>query len=148
MSKKLFAIIFLLPASAAAQDISTDRPDQTEAPFVIPQKTIQLECGFLHEKNGRLKNAEIPSLLWRFSLSEVMELRLITTHVNNNIRNESMNMTGLNRFSLDLKLRFVKKKAYAPMSDIFNMWLSSGWPLTILRLLLTPPIFGLLRSIH
>lgn len=129
MSKKPFAIIFLLPASAAAQDISTDRPDQTEAPFVIPQKTIQLECGFLHEKNGRLKNAEIPSLLWRFSLSEVMELRLITTHVNNNIRNGKHEYDGLEPVQLGFKIKVCEEKGLRPnvgyIQHVAIKWLAS-----------------------
>ncbi len=130
MNKKTLTFFMLFPVAAAAQDLSTDRPDQTEAPFVLPQKTIQIECGFLHEKEGRLKNAEIPSLLWRFSLSEVMELRLITTHVNNNIRNGKHEYDGLEPVQLGFKIKVCEEKGLRPnvgyIQHVAIKWLASG----------------------
>lgn len=129
MHKIVFLITLYIPASVAAQDIATDRPDQTETPFVIPRKTIQLECGFLHEKEGRLKNVEIPSLLWRISLSEVMELRLITTHVNNNIRNGKHEYDGLEPVQLGFKIKVCEEKGLRPnvgyIQHVVIKWLAS-----------------------
>lgn len=129
MIKKLFTLLLLLPVASAAQDLSTDRPDQTEAPFVIPRKTIQVECGFLHEKKGNLKNREIPSVLWRISLSEVMEFRMITTHVLNNLKTDKHDFNGLEPVQAGFKLKVCEEKGIRPhvgyIQHVAIKWLAS-----------------------
>lgn len=61
-----------------AQDLVTDRPDQTESSSTIPKNSIQIEAGFL-SGNGENKFDEqllIPTTLIRYGLTRIIELRL------------------------------------------------------------------------
>jgi hypothetical protein len=79
---KLFAAILLLNAVVAgAQEtgrMETDRPDQTESPYLTKHRFIQGEIGFNYEKAQGLKTLVHPTALWKYGLSKKFELRLIT----------------------------------------------------------------------
>jgi hypothetical protein len=57
MKKNLFLIAILLVVTFAASaqtekpEIVTDRPDQTEAPSLVPAGGLQVETGFIYEKD-------------------------------------------------------------------------------------------------
>ena len=73
--------IFFFPVSAYAQQqgrMETDRPDQTESPFLTKQKYIQGELGFNYEKTQGLRTFVHPTALWKYGISKKFELRLIT----------------------------------------------------------------------
>ncbi|MEX1202040.1 MAG: hypothetical protein WEA59_02260, partial [Ferruginibacter sp.] len=51
--------------------IQTDRPDQTESPFIVPKSHFQIECGFNFEKvNHQEKNLVYPTILWKYGINE------------------------------------------------------------------------------
>ena len=58
MAKYFLLFIFItLSYSLLAQQegrMETDRPDQTESPFITKKKYIQAEIGFNYEKDGDL----------------------------------------------------------------------------------------------
>lgn len=112
MIKKVVLITLLLPVSVAAQELSTDRPDQTEAPFVVPFRTIQIECGFLHRNEKSGKSTELPSILWRLSLSEIMEMRIITTHLKN--RTGEWKENGITPVEIGFKIKVCDEKGIRP----------------------------------
>ena len=60
--------------------IETDRPDQTESPYVTPKKWFQSETGFniQTDRNG-LKSYVHPTILNKYGISNRFEIRLITT---------------------------------------------------------------------
>jgi hypothetical protein len=75
----LFSFPCLLSLESYAQiRMETDRPDQTETPFLIPKKYIQGEIGFNYEKYDGLKTLVYPTALWKYGLSNKFELRVIT----------------------------------------------------------------------
>jgi hypothetical protein len=96
--KKILLVIFLLISSSVyAQEIpeiSTDRPDQSESPDVVPLKHIQFEAGLSFERfepnpnpvGFTVDNFSTPDLLVRYGLIRNMELRfgtsVTTTKVN------------------------------------------------------------------
>jgi hypothetical protein len=84
--KKILLIIFLfISGSAAAQNIpaiSTDRPDQTESPDIVPFKYTQIEAGLSYERLRFNHNEGIvhetfttPDILARYGLAKTAELR-------------------------------------------------------------------------
>ena len=76
----LFIISFLFSIMGHTQTtIQTDRPDQTECPFVTPKGFIQAENGFTHEHIDKNNTAIVlPSILWKYGVNKNLELRLIT----------------------------------------------------------------------
>lgn len=87
--KIILLITFLLiSVSVSAQElppISTDRPDQTEAPDIVPLKYTQIEAGISYERlrsDGGDFVHEIfatPDLLVRYGLAKTVELRFGTS---------------------------------------------------------------------
>ncbi|MFL5773482.1 MAG: transporter [Flavisolibacter sp.] len=60
--------------------IETDRPDQTESPYLVPKKWFQSETGFsFEETRGGYKSFVYPTMLNKYGVSNRLELRLITT---------------------------------------------------------------------
>ncbi|HOI30622.1 MAG TPA: transporter [Melioribacteraceae bacterium] len=85
---KNIIMLFLFPvlelfAQGSIPPLSTDRPDQTESAQVVPLNSIQIEIGFLFQKqslienNVRIENQNLilGSTLVRYGLSESVELR-------------------------------------------------------------------------
>ncbi len=96
--KYLSAIILLtiIPFIAFSQDekveMVTDRPDQTESSSVVPLKSLQIETGFVFEKDNSYGNDyysySYPTTLLRYGILKNTELRLgfefLGHRVNNN----------------------------------------------------------------
>jgi hypothetical protein len=74
----MLLIGFTLGAFAQNEELITDRPDQTESAQVVPVKTIQIESGFVLEKDHFLNstNTTFNSTLLRLGLVKNFELRL------------------------------------------------------------------------
>jgi len=62
--------------SAPTGPIITDRPDQTESPFLVPQWYVQVEAGVQQGATGRIREVDLPTLLARIGITEYAELRL------------------------------------------------------------------------
>lgn len=58
-----------------AQEIVADRPDQTESSTTVPIKSFQMEFGFGSENYNNETFLLIPSALFRYGLSNNVELR-------------------------------------------------------------------------
>jgi hypothetical protein len=73
-------IIFFITFNLMAQEMVTDRPDQTESADVVPLRMLQVETGFLlgGDINGDTTSQWLSynSTLFRFGLLKNMELRL------------------------------------------------------------------------
>lgn len=122
MNVKLYRILFLLTANSTilAQDlptIQTDRPDQTECPFITPRHYFQLENGFSYEKNN--SNSELivaPSVLTRYGINKYFELRLITEYV---IATEnSNNYSGINPVLIGFKTNLLEENGIIPTTSL------------------------------
>ncbi|WP_242927226.1 transporter [Pontibacter vulgaris] len=85
---QLFVIIgftTLLPYCAQAQEkqkLESDRPDQGVSSTVVPKQSLQIEAGWLYQKDKAgevtLKTIAYPSVLLRYGLLHKLELRLQT----------------------------------------------------------------------
>ena len=76
-------LIIALPALAQkTETIETDRPDQTETPYLTPKRWFQAEAGFTRERSSDGTVGYIhPTLLSKYGLGNRFELRLITSYV-------------------------------------------------------------------
>jgi Putative MetA-pathway of phenol degradation len=75
----LLAFLFIQFAVKAQAPIATDRPDQTESPFLTPAGYIQTEIGIAREKiANQVFNTQLPTILWKYGINKNVELRLIT----------------------------------------------------------------------
>ena len=101
---KLLILLFLLfsfmkSQVAFAQQIITDRPDQTESSSTIPKASFQIETGLLfqHFKTNEpsVLNYALPGTLLRYGLTDVVELRLA-----NQIAYFTNELTSKNRFGI------------------------------------------------
>lgn len=62
------------------EKIETDRPDQTESPFLVPLRYFQAEFGLTVQRfENDLKQVQHPTALLKYGLSKRMELRLEAT---------------------------------------------------------------------
>ncbi|MBL7703229.1 MAG: transporter [Ferruginibacter sp.] len=61
--------------------METDRPDQTESPYLTKKKWIQAEVGFNIERDKSLKTVVHPTALIKYGAGKRFEFRLITTWV-------------------------------------------------------------------
>jgi hypothetical protein len=81
MKKKLllFLLVTYFSQLRAQTTIQTDRPDQTECPFITPVGFMQAENGFTYENIDKINKAiTLPTILWKYGVNKNFELRLIT----------------------------------------------------------------------
>lgn len=122
MKSKLpfIAFFLLLQYICQAQDlpsIQTDRPDQTECPFITPKHYFQIENGFSYEKNNQ--NSELivaPTILTRFGINKFFELRLITEYVIT--KENATTYSGINPVLIGFKTRLLEEKGIIPSTSL------------------------------
>jgi len=120
-TKTPYALFFLFfQAICLAQDlpsIQTDRPDQTECPFITPRHYFQFENGFSYEQNDKDLSAFVtPTVLTRFGINKFFELRLITEYT---VINEiSKSSSGLNPILIGFKTRLLEEKGLIPTTAL------------------------------
>lgn len=118
--KHLLLILLVFNFSAGfSQDlignepITTDRPDQTESPTLVPKGMFQMESGFSYEQANPSESAIMsPTLLWKYGINENFELRLITEYSINKIDGKST--SGLNPVLVGFKVRLAEEKGLLP----------------------------------
>jgi hypothetical protein len=96
--------------------IQTDRPDQTECPFITPKNYFQLENGFIYEKsNTNSTEIVVPTVLTRFGINDHFELRLITEYVID--KNNFEKTSGFNPIMIGFKTRLFEEKGIIPVTS-------------------------------
>ncbi|GAC1430139.1 MAG: hypothetical protein NVSMB7_06550 [Chitinophagaceae bacterium] len=114
----------LWPGDVEAQQIErmeTDRPDQTECPFIVPSGWVQFEMGFNFEKNGPGAHTFVyPTLLSKYGISKRIELRLITSYLSNNVYTGTHYeaVTGIEPVQLGGKLALTEEKGLLPKTAL------------------------------
>lgn len=117
--------LILFAYELKSQDISveplaTDRPDRTESAYLVPKGLIQFELGSLYEYDNEdgvtMKNYENSSLLIRYGLGELIELRFNMTHASqrSEIGSTVSRLSGLRPLSVGLKLFISEQKGVIP----------------------------------
>ncbi|NUM31787.1 MAG: transporter [Bacteroidetes bacterium] len=114
--KFVFLITLFSSEISDAQDsipIQTDRPDQTESPFIVSKRHIQFENGFLFEKEDKNKlNYIHPTILTRIGINNIFELRLITETVTQEFNNNKT--IGFEPIRAGFKTKLADEKGIIP----------------------------------
>lgn len=107
----LFPGIFFLSTllySLSAQEIVTDRPDQTESAMVVPSGAFQVETGTMIEVDDIQQNWVLNTTLFRYGVAKNLEFRLVTELINTKSRREQDAMTGIADVQFGLKYQFLE----------------------------------------
>jgi hypothetical protein len=111
--------LFLFQFICYAQDlpsIQTDRPDQTECPFITPKGYFQFENGFAYEKTSAdSKTIVAPTILTKFGINDHFELRLITEFSIE--ENNSSKISGISPVLIGFKTRLIEEKGIIPTTS-------------------------------
>ncbi|WP_264565954.1 transporter [Flavobacterium sp. N3904] len=122
--KKIIVLLtlVLIHSYCKGQDlpsIQTDRPDQTECPFIVPQNYFQLENGLSFEQIDANTNQIVaPTILTRFGINDHFELRLTTEYiVNTEISNT---VSGISPIYVGFKTRLFEEKGIIPVTSFIG----------------------------
>jgi Putative MetA-pathway of phenol degradation len=114
--KSTVLILVFFTSYIKAQTIQTDRPDQTETPYLVPKNYLQVENGFSIENNkSEGQVITIPSSLWRFGLYDKIELRLITE-----FNKTSQFDYGMNPITIGVKWQLTEEKKWLPKTSLIT----------------------------
>jgi Putative MetA-pathway of phenol degradation len=99
--------------------IQTDRPDQTECPFIVPTNYLQMENGFSYQKTDD-NNSEIiaPTVLLKYGINDHFELRMISEFVLN--KQNSDQISGINPMLFGFKSRLFEEKGIVPLTSFIG----------------------------
>jgi len=126
MKKSLLFFVAVFSATAAfAQntkpEIVTDRPDQTEAPSLVPKGSLQVELGTSMEndkiENLKVTNYTYTTALIKYGINENFELRLINEFLGERTRFNESNVervNGISPLALGVKIKLAEEKGFWP----------------------------------
>ena len=103
-------------APAHKDPITTDRPDQTETPALVPAGMFQVEVGFAFEKDRETESITTPNALWKYGVNENFELRLITEFAS--VKNRDSTFSGLAPILVGFKAKLAEEKGIWPQTSI------------------------------
>jgi Putative MetA-pathway of phenol degradation len=120
---KIHLLIFLFGISftciQAQTTIQTDRPDQTECPFITPVGFIQAENGFIYENiNKDNKSIILPTILWKYGINKNVELRLITEA--NTLKSYGNKVSGFVPTIVGFKVSVSEEKGIIPATGFIG----------------------------
>ena len=115
----------LVPVLASAQAISTDRPDQANTPELLPKGSLQVETGFIAEKNeGGIQdfiNYSYNNTLLRFGVNENFEARFSTGYLAvKTIPDQLVVQRGFGPMAVGAKIRLADEKGQWPQAALIT----------------------------
>lgn len=115
----LLLCCFLYQPVYSQDQIDTDRPDQTETTSIVPANRFQMENGFLHQQTNEDENELLlPTSLWKFGITNNIELRLITELAYNTYTDSTTN--GLSPVVLGIKVKLWEEKGIVPQASLIT----------------------------
>lgn len=107
------------------EELITDRPDETEAPALVPKGFLQVETGFFYKEFSRDISEDLirgyNTSLLRYGLLENLELRIGTDLIKREEKgNEAENNTGLTPLLLGAKIGIAEEKGVFPEIGIMG----------------------------
>ncbi len=111
LSKPINILLFFFTiGTLSAQEIITDRPDQTESSSTVPLKSLQIEAGIFFQRDNRTQANAYPSILWRYGIAANFELRLLTQFEINKPLNSSILNSGISDLQIGAKIQLFKRE--------------------------------------
>lgn len=125
----LLAIVMffgIFPAGLKAQQIQTDRPNETESPAVVPDRHLQLESGFHYEKEDGTQTVESPQAVLRYGIFRNAELRFETAF--QFTREDGQPQLGIQPSAVGIKYHLLDHKGILPdlavLSRLYIPWMA------------------------
>ncbi|NOR29201.1 MAG: hypothetical protein GQ540_11805 [Lutibacter sp.] len=114
-TKKIVTLVTLFISTwFNAQEIVTDRPDQTESSITVEKGALQIESGvnFENSNNHAIKSIVGPSTLVRYGISNGIELRFVSQYESTKIEliGSSVDYSGFNDLEIGTKVQLFKKE--------------------------------------
>jgi hypothetical protein len=109
--------------------IATDRPDQTECPFIVPVKMFQIETGYQveYDKNASIstKNNTYNTTLIKYGVSKQMEFRLIAEYLGTSVKDRSIEnrtsrVSGMNSITVGAKIFICNQRGWLPKTSLIT----------------------------
>ncbi|MBX0332257.1 transporter [Pontibacter sp. HSC-14F20] len=112
----------LLPAQAQ-EELSADRPDNSQGPGIISRGYVQLEAGYNYQKlNANIRTYAYPTALLRIGLLEGVELRVQGAVKDSVIENGTeRHIKGWGPLSVGTKVRIWEEKGWRPEAALSAM---------------------------
>lgn len=107
--------------------IATDRPDQTESPYLVPKGMFQIETGCWIENDNNstthTKNKAYNTTLFKIGISKQMELRLITEYLGSKTYNRNRDtvlnkVNGMNSVAIGTKIFISEQRGIIPKTSL------------------------------
>jgi hypothetical protein len=116
----ILAAVLLIGASHAQTvpgDLETDRPDQTETPYLVPKNYFQAENGFSRTREAKGLYVNTTVSLLRYAVSRNFELRSELVY---DITDEKNNLItkGFAAPEIGFKLRLCEEKKWMPKTSL------------------------------
>lgn len=114
------------PAAAFSDEpLITDRPDATESAVTVPAGSVQIEMGYeyIKEADGAGHTATYPNVLFRYGLSEKIELRFEGMGWS---RNNQEARTFFNDTAVGAKVQIGDRDAERPQAVLLSASLPTG----------------------
>jgi hypothetical protein len=129
--KNLFAILLFCAIFISQNifsqvgDISTDRPDQSESPYLVDKGYFQMEAGITSENDEPVKDFKTttlsaPSLLFRYGIAKNVELRsgIEVLTGKTTISGSSTSQSGMSPIMVGTKIKLFTEKGSAPETSL------------------------------
>lgn len=120
----IFILLVFIGSTAAAQmteRLETDRPDQTESPYIVPLHFFQGEFGFnlVNNKND-VRQLVLPNSLLKYGLTNRFELRLAISPYTEELQDISSKKKSflLEPVELGTKIRLFEEKGLRPKTSL------------------------------
>ncbi len=122
----ILLLVFFYPAVAQEEKIQSDRPDQSQAPTVVPKHTVQAEIGYQYQRNSEenitVKTHAYPTALVRLGLTDKIELRLQSAWRDSVVVGEPRRkVVGSAPLSVGAKVQLWEEKGWLPEAGIIGM---------------------------
>jgi len=148
---KLFVSLAVLSTAtctnlyAQIAPIQPDRPGESESTTIVPKNYIQIETGFLVEKESATsKNYDHPSVLWKYGLNEKLEFRLITALASQTKNHQTI--TGLKPLTAGFKVNLWKQKGLMPTGSFIGQLTTSNMGSKVFQTTFIAPSFRFLMQ--
>jgi Putative MetA-pathway of phenol degradation len=110
----VFVVLFFVNVSIEAQNIVTDRPDQTESSSTVPRGSFQIEMGLVtsSSKDNGISERQLlaPSTLLRYGLTKGIEIRFVNQFQSIKNKTTSKKVNGVSDLEIGAKVQLLKKE--------------------------------------
>lgn len=112
-----FSFSTMIMNAQDAGTIQTDRPDQTESPYIVPKNFIQVETGILFESNQQNEYIiQHPNLLFKYGVHDRVELRFVSELAT--LSTENFIKTSINTLAIGLKTKITEENGIIPKTSL------------------------------